>query len=441
MTRSDWPKELWLIAGLFALWAIAGLITGAYAGAAAGLIALYLARHAIPLLKLLRWIRSPDQAALPDGFGVWSDVFTGLYRRETRNQRMQRHLETVIRRFEEASDALPDAAVLADENGRIEWFNAVARDLLGLEASTDIGQQITQILRNPHFVDLWEQQDPEARADMDAPDDSGRLLLVRVLPFTSKRRLVVARDITRQTQLEAMRRDFVANVSHEIRTPLTVLTGFLESLVDDPNPDVEAWRGYLHTMQEQGQRMARMVEDLLLLSRLEREDGAIATDELVPVPQLLEEIGEEARRISGDRNHRIIVDVAPDLNLRGHPTHLRSAFSNLVFNAVQYTPPGGEIRIRWYPDSRGAHLQVIDSGIGIPQKDIARLTERFYRVDPGRSRAQGGTGLGLAIVKHALSHHQATLTIDSSPDKGSTFGCHFPRDRMVRGEQPVSAGT
>jgi len=239
-----------------------------------------------------------------------------------------------------------------------------------------------------------------------------------------------ARDITRLQQLEVVRRDFVANVSHEIRTPLTVVKGYLETLRDNDDEALAGWDGILEQMQQQTQRIERIVADLLLISRLETGDAQDGQG-IVGVAELLQGITRQARELSGEQRHKIKLDVDSRLSLIGHGQELESAFSNLVFNAVRYTPEGGEINIRWGLSGEGPYLTVVDTGVGIEQSHIPRLTERFYRIDVGRSREKGGTGLGLSIVKHVLGRHDAHLVIESMPNKGSTFTCCFPHSRVA----------
>jgi len=269
--------------------------------------------------------------------------------------------------------------------------------------------------------------------EIPSPVDDKVHLSVQVIIYGDNQRLLIARDVTRLRRLEAMRRDFVANVSHELRTPVTVLVGYLETLEEDAEC-ARRWARPLALMREQATRMRRIVDDLLMLSRLETEDAGHhpRARQPVDVPALLGRIVEEARALSGPRGHRIGLEAERGLGLAGSEGELASAFTNLLANAVQYTPEGGEIRVRWWSDAAGAHLAVSDTGIGIAPEHIPRLTERFYRVDVARSRATGGTGLGLAIVKHVLQRHDARLHIESEPGRGSTFRCDFPPERLVR---------
>ncbi|MBI5462228.1 MAG: phosphate regulon sensor histidine kinase PhoR, partial [Gammaproteobacteria bacterium] len=265
-----------------------------------------------------------------------------------------------------------------------------------------------------------------------APANQQLTLSLRLIPYATDQRLLVARDITRIQQLERMRRDFVANVSHELRTPLTVVAGYLETLLDDDSDEAaRRWHKMLKSMYEQSHRMQGIVEDLLMLSRLETQ-AQPEQHQPVAVPGLLAQVREDAQRLSGEQGHQIALEADAELWLHGTESELRSLFSNLAFNAVRYTPAGGRIRMRWYADAQGAHFAIQDTGIGIAAHHIPRLTERFYRVDIGRSRGSGGTGLGLAIVKHVLLRHDGQLEVESQPGQGSTFRCDFAPARVCR---------
>lgn len=426
-----WLKEVWRTAALVSVLLALGVMTGHPAlfllfGALA-----YLAWHYRNLLRLDRWLREGRNFQPPMARGVWGEVFHDLYRLQLRHRKRKRKLARFLARFREATAVWPDAAVVLDKRGAIEWANARASELLGLSLPRDIGRRVTFLLRHPAFAPFLESGISAESVELPSPVNPEIHLSLHVLPFGKKQqRLLIARDVTHVRRLEQVRRDFVANVSHELRTPLTVLSGYLETLSDAADECPPHWAPSLHQMHEQAARMQRIVNDLLLLARLEVETEAPA-QEVVRVPKMLEAIAHEARALSGERGHRISVQ-AESLDLLGNPSELRSAFTNLVVNAVQYTPPGGAIDIRWYQDGSGAHLEVSDTGVGVEPQHIPRLTERFYRVDVARSRQSGGTGLGLAIVNHVLQRHHATLHIESVPGKGSTFRCDFPVTRIAQ---------
>jgi two-component system phosphate regulon sensor histidine kinase PhoR len=347
--------------------------------------------------------------------------------------RRQTHIESrlaaALTRFQQAGAALPEVSSL-DEADRIEWCNPRAETYFGLDNQRDRGQQITYLIRNPQFVRYLETGSfTEPLLLRLTRGDAELLLSIQLVPYGGSEKLLLSRDVTRWERLETTRRDFVANVSHELRTPLTVLNGFLETLNDLSRPDPEMLRRSLELMTEQTVRMNQLVEDLLTLSRLESTHNP-PREEYVDVPGLAQTLYREAQALSAKR-HRIALRLDTPHGLKGSAEELRSAFGNLISNAVRYTPDGGEIEIRWTMREGEPAFQVRDTGIGIEPQHIPRLTERFYRVDRSRSRSTGGTGLGLAIVKHVLSRHQAHLEIHSDPGRGSTFTAVFPAARSM----------
>ena len=389
-----------------------------------GLVA-YLGWHLLHVWRLYRWLNHGRKLAPPHARGIWGHIFDDIFRLQQRNRERKRKLAALLDRFRQSAAAMPDATVVIDADWQIEWINDAACDALGLRPPQDIGQRIDNLVRHPDFAAWLHGNDFSHGIEIPSPEDKRRILSLNIVPYGRQQRLLIARDVTRIRDLEQMRRDFISNVSHELRTPLTVVVGFLETMHDGDDECARKWARELELMQQQATRMQRLVEDIMLLSRL--ESGSEALQEEVAVPALLSAIHEDARLLSGPAGHSIRFDVDARLWLRGNGEELRSAFSNLVFNAVKYTPAGGEIVVRWARDEAGAPLfSVRDSGIGIAAHHIPRLTERFYRIDVARSRETGGTGLGLAIVKHVLNRHDARLEIVSQPGEGSTFICRFP---------------
>jgi two-component system phosphate regulon sensor histidine kinase PhoR len=348
-------------------------------------------------------------------------------------KRRARRLAVTLHDLRDAADSLPDAIVLLDEAWRVRWFNRAAGTLLGLRRGHDRGVVLSERLPESELAGWLRAGARVPLHDVAAPGRQGDRLDVSVQPFGRRQRMLLARDISPLTRLEQIRRDFVANVSHELRTPLTVIHGYLELL--DPE-DVPALAPVLTEMRAQSRRMGQIVEDLLTLSRLETQEHVV--DERVPMAGLLATLCREAEALSQGR-HRISLEVAADCDLLGSPRDLHSALSNLVSNAVRYTPDGGRIAIHWQRTAEGATYAVSDTGYGIPASHLARLTERFYRVSSSRSRETGGTGLGLSIVKHVLNLHQARLSVESTPGQGSTFACHFGPDRLLPPESPGDA--
>ena len=411
---------------------LVGLITGEYAWALAVGLGAYLLWHLKQLLRLHKWLRErqPDEAP-PEGYGLWGEVFDNIYHLQRRDQRVRGRLQAVIDRVQESTAALRDAVIMLDAEGNLEWWNRAAEQLLGLKTPQDSGQSITNLVRHPRFKEYFEAGNYQEALEIPSPINDRLRLQLQITQYGNREHLMLVRDVTRLYQLEQMRKDFVANVSHELRTPLTVIAGYLETLLDNVEEVNPRWLRALQQMQQQGARMQNLLNDLLLLAKLEATDYP-SDNQPVAVDLLLLSIKNDAQALSGNRNHRISLEADPHLRLKGSETELRSAFSNLVFNAVKYSPEDSEIRIRWWSDEQGAHFSVADNGIGIEAKHLPRLTERFYRVDSSRASATGGTGLGLAIVKHVLLRHRARLDIASQVGKGSTFTCHFPPQQVSR---------
>ncbi|HEB96634.1 MAG TPA: phosphate regulon sensor histidine kinase PhoR [Sedimenticola thiotaurini] len=428
-TRDAWRRELLLLAAAAVLLFAVGLLSGRpLLFLLIGSIVL-LARHLYRLWRVTRWLEQPKHHPAPGASGVWQPLIREIRTLRARGRKRKRKLSRMLAGFQESTGALPDATVVLDDQGRVEWWNRAARGLLGLERKRSRGRRIDTVIGDPVFRDYLASTDYDRPLKIPSPMDPSVSLEVRIVPYGKGKRLLQARDITRLQQLETVRRDFVANVSHEIRTPLTVIRGYLETMEQAGDADLARWEPAIGQMLQQSRRMQQIVEDLLLLSRVESGDEA-AVQEEVDVPAMLQRLVTAARELSGGR-HRIEPVLDGRLRLHGNAAELESAFSNLVFNAIRYTPDGGNIRLRWWLGEEGGPcFEVRDDGIGIDPEHLPRLTERFYRVDVGRSRSSGGTGLGLAIVKHVVSRHQGNLRIESEPGRGSTFTCCFPGQRM-----------
>jgi two-component system, OmpR family, phosphate regulon sensor histidine kinase PhoR len=394
-------------------------------------ILIFFIHHLRNLVKLVNWSRDPVGTPTPRAFGLWDYVFTNLARRTRVAYDQRERLAQSLSRFREASQAMPDGVVYLSHHNLIEWINVAAGHHFGLDAERDVGAAITNLVRQPDFVRYMESDHGNEPLVLKTTRPDGLLLSIQVIPFGEDQKMILSRDITQLEKLETMRRDFVANVSHELKTPLTVVNGFAETLLDgleDFSPQ-DAKR-YLQLVLDQTSRMQRLIDDLLALSALETA-AAAGQDESVDVQGLIRTVAQEAQILSGGR-HQIDVDEGPAAHLCGNLKELHSALANLASNAVRYTPEGGRIKLAWCAFDNGeAAFSVTDSGIGIDARHLPRLTERFYRVDRGRSRETGGTGLGLAIVKHVLTRHQGTLHIQSEPGKGSTFTARFPAARLT----------
>jgi len=402
-----------------------GLVSGYYAWALVIGLSAYLGWNLRQLLRLHQWlqVQQADEAP-PEGHGLWGEVFDSIYRLQRRDQRARGRLQAVIDRVQESTAALKDAVIMLDRDGNLEWWNQAAETLLGLKSPQDNGQSIANLVRHPRFKEYFEQGNYSDALELPSPLNDHLRVQLQITRYGNDEHLMLVRDVTRVHQLEQMRKDFVANVSHELRTPLTVIAGYLETLLDNADAVNPRWRRALQQMQQQDRRMQSLLNDLLLLAKLEATDYP-SDNQPVAVDLLLLSITADAKVLSGSRNQRISLDADNRLQLKGSETELRSAFSNLIFNAIKYTPDEGSIHIRWWADETGAHLSVQDSGQGIEAKHLPRLTERFYRVDSSRAATTGGTGLGLAIVKHVLLRHRARLEISSVVGQGSVFTCHF----------------
>jgi two-component system, OmpR family, phosphate regulon sensor histidine kinase PhoR len=396
---------------------------------------LVLVLHHVRHLHLLRrWASRSLTESVPEGSGAWEEVFTLLYRRQRTEIEQRRRLAHSLARSRQAGRALPYGVAILDSEGRIVWCNDSCAAHFGIDVEADVGQPITYLVREPEFVEYVAAEEFSKPMQLKAGRD-GLVLSVQFVPYVDSQRLLLSRDITQGIRLETMRRDFVANVSHELRTPLTVLVGFLET-VRELKLDPERSRDYLNLMAEQSKRMQRIIDDLLTLSTLESASEP-PREERVDVGLLLARIQSEAVALSAGRQ-KVTLDVEPGFDLVGSESEIASAFGNLASNAVRYTPAGGEVRIIWRGSQKGAEFTVEDTGVGIEAEHIPRLTERFYRVDRGRSRETGGTGLGLAIVKHAVHALDGTVDLTSTAGAGTTVKCVVP-DLSIAAELPSAA--
>lgn len=425
--KAFWFVLVWLLVsltiGLLSEWHYAWLVF------CTALIA-YLMRHFYWLHQLDRWLEKPDLNTIPLGRGMWEDIFAKVYHEQRRHARTKIQLSNALERFRHAAGALPDGVVLLDDDNKIEWCNRPAELHLGISLRQDMHQPIVYLVRSNSFVQYLQHHidiDPIKLQTLSMGSEI--TLEVRLVAFGSNQKLLLSRDISQLEKLDLMRRDFIANVSHELRTPLTVVGGFLETLNEIDNTISPQNKQYFDMMIEQTQRMQLLIEDLLTLSQLEGNSSG-PDEELIEIANLLDIIISEAKGLSHGR-HQIHLTAPISINIRGSRKELHSAFSNLVSNAIRYTPEGGEIVVSWQLENHEAVFSVRDTGIGIEAEHISRLTERFYRVDRSRSRETGGTGLGLSIVKHILSRHQARLEIHSEFGKGSTFRAVFPKAKIV----------
>ena len=428
--RSALWQELSTIALLTAVALAIGLASGQALAAASVALAAYLLWQLLNLWRLLIWLHQGAGSA-PGFHGLARELALTINDILVSRARGKGKRSRVLKRMREAMAALPDAAVILDRSGRIEWSNPASRQLLGTDWPKGNGGDISQLIPNPEFHQYLASGETAKLLEIPSPGANGLYLAVRITRFGKKhQRLLIARDITALRNLDHVRRDFIANVSHELRTPLTVINGFLETMAEDA-AECPQWARSVELMEQQSRRMQTLVNDLLTLSRLEMDRGNEEPPETVAVPALLASVLDEARSIGANNHHQIELRADPTLWLLGNPGQLQSVCSNLVINAVQHTPAGTHITIDWQRIGDQAVFSVSDDGDGIPSQHLARLTERFYRVDKARSRRKGGTGLGLAIVKHALARHHSELEVSSRDGAGARFECRFPGDRIT----------
>jgi len=428
-----WISQLGALTGLLAGALLFGWWFGGMGWWVSAALAIYVADTLRHLYALDRVLDGHKRVPLFETRGFWAEVLARVdkLRAKARNRKKKYH--RLLREVRESTGALSDGGIILNADREILWFNPAAARLLGLKAATDIGNRIDNLLRHPGFSAYLAAPKAEGISVPSPKVDTG-WLTVQVIPYGGNQSLAIIRDITHEMQLERTRRDFVANASHELRSPLTVISGYLDALSEDPEmPD--AWRPPVTEMQRQAERMTRILRDLIELTRLESAESNAPRD-FVDVVAMLQPIAAE---FQGHGGPSVALEADTDAALLGRESELHSIFYNLVNNAVRFTPPDGTVRMMWRAEDGGAVFEVVDTGIGIPEEQIPRITERFYRVDPGRSRASGGTGLGLAIVKHALQRHDGTLTISSREGEGSTFSCHFPRERVVFRADQVQA--
>ena len=376
------------------------------------------------------WISNRPYDFTPNLSGIWGALLFNVYRAQRQERIVQAEMVGLIDRAQSSLVALAEAVVLIDDQHQIEWWNPAAEKLLGINP-LDRGRNLLAILRQPSFIEYFNHIDQAPDGiRLQAQMDEDRYVQVKLTRFGGESRLLVAYDTTRVHNLEQMRKDFVDNISHELRTPLTVLSGYIETFIDQDDI-TPRWKRAFTQMQSQTKRMNALVNDLLLLSNLEN-NKKVAKNQIIDMANLMNQLFDDARAYNLDYGHTLNLDIDSHCDLIGSDMEIASAFSNLITNAIKYTPKGGIITIGWHEDGDHAYFTVQDNGIGINPKHLPRLTERFYRVDSARSRQTGGTGLGLAIVKHVLMQHGAHLEISSKENEGSTFTAVFPKERLYR---------
>jgi two-component system phosphate regulon sensor histidine kinase PhoR len=411
-----------VVVGLFFGWIIGNTWIGLAVAHAA-----HLAWQLINLFRLDWWVRHRSFADPPEFGGVWGEVVSQVVRLHRRKRYHKQRFVKLVRQIQRSTAALPDGVVILNSQREITWFNRTAGELLGLRGGDDHGLRIDNLIRQPSFGRYIDGGDYSNAIVLQPDIQVDNYLSMQLVPYGEGQQLLLVRDVSRQMRLENMRKDFVANASHELRSPLSVIAGYLETLVHDPALDADL-QAPVQEMRRQAARMTSIIQDLLALSKLEETHETVGGED-IDIAALLAVLRKDVlARPTHPRDVR--VKIESNAMLRGDEPEIHSAFSNLVDNAAKYTPPEGSVEMRWWVDGEGGHFSVTDTGIGIPAEHIPRLTERFYRVDEGRSRATGGSGLGLAIVKHVLQRHGATLDMESTLGSGSTFTVHFPPDRV-----------
>ncbi len=421
----SWQKEITTTLLLFLATAIIGGFTGHFLILLLLLMLTIIINQVKQINRFERWIRTGGRGKYPKVKGIWEEIYYHVYRIRKNQKIRKKKLSRMINQFRRSTEALPDAAVVLGVNDEIDWANKAARQVFGLKMS-DKGQRIPNLIRFPEFIRYLKAENYKESVVVPSPIDNRIILEIRIVPYGAGLRLLLAQDITQLKKMERMRKDFVANVSHELRTPLTVLKGYLETLQDMDDGQSPLLTSSFQQMQGQTERMQHLVDDLLLLTRLETQQKKT---ECVDVPSLLHQVCTEGDTL-GNAAGRIQLTVETNANIVGEEQELRSAFSNLVTNALKYSPDNLPILVRWYRTKESVILDITDQGEGISKADIPRVTERFYRVETKRSKKVNGTGLGLAIVKHALMRHDADLSITSELGKGSCFSCLFPVNRI-----------
>ncbi len=424
--------DFWRFVSVIFISVLAGAVSGYFAICIIAGLLFFIWWQYKEFSKILVWLQKRQESNSPSQAGIVDETCREIDYLRDRNKVRKQKLSGYLKRFQEATRALPDAVIVLGEQGEIEWANEKAREYIGVHWPKDNGLRLPNLMRYPRLIKYLNpsETDSEKGLQIISPVNDKLTLEVRISAYGDTQKLLVARDVTAISRINQIRKDFIANASHELRTPLTVISGYLEGFVDDESCPQE-WISYIQQMRSQTIRMQNLIEDLMQLSGLEADSGQ-SEKEAISVPDMLLAIVNEAKSLSGFMNHEITLDAAQDLYLKANQREIYSVFSNLVFNAVQYTPEYGHIDIKWYEDENGVHFSVRDNGLGIASEHIPRLTERFYRVDKGRSRDKGGTGLGLAIVKHALARYDGELFIESELAKGSVFRCDLPASLIVR---------
>jgi two-component system phosphate regulon sensor histidine kinase PhoR len=429
-----WVKVLWRLGAVLLLGVVLSPALGGLANGMLLVLVPYVAWHIYNLYLVERWLRSGNISDVPDSWGVWRAIFDRIYRLQQAERLRQRELGRIVRRFRKSSSALPDGVVVLDDAFRIDWFNDAAKILLSLKKKKDTGQRISNLVRDPRFVDYLTEGDYSRPVEIGVPDQPGAVLSLQIVPYDSDQYLLTVRNVSRLHKLEQLRRDFVANASHELRTPLTVMRGYVDALDDEVETLPPHWQKAWQAVAKQTNHMQRLVRDLMVTLRL--EDKLLSgRDQIIDMQRLCDDATQELKALAGP-DIELVLKVDARLMLRGDVTEIQSIVGNLVGNAINYMPQDyesgqGVVKLKWQANNKGAVLVVSDNGAGIAKKHLAHITERFYRVDNRPGRIQQGTGLGLTIVTQALRRHGGKLSVKSKVGQGTVFKCQFPKARVL----------
>jgi len=430
MDSHYWSAEFWRIALFIFIAIVAGSITNHWLACFTISSIIYSAWLLYKINKLNQWLKDKDYSDnSSESTGIWERIETRIRDIYKSSQKNKKRTTKLLKRFQGIVQGLPYATVILNSNNEIDWANEKAKNYLNIDIVTDRGQRIDNILRSPDAVKLVNNKNTK-EIETSLPHNSERLLAIQFVPVQKDLKMVLARDISDRINVQQMRKNFISNASHELRTPLTVIAGYLEMMTDDESlPD--HLKPAIESSSIQSARMKSIIDDMLTLSRLEKseldEDSCIRVD----VPSILKSICNDEIKITSTDGHKIKTEISDDLCLTGVETEIISVCSNLIQNAIKHTPPGTDITVSWKKHDDGDALLIVeDNGPGIPQEHLSYLTQRFYRVDKGRSRDKGGTGLGLAIVQHIIQRHGGQLKISSQINKGSSFSAKFPQEKV-----------
>ena len=408
-----------------------GLLTGYWLASLCLALFIYILWMNHKLKQLNQWLQTKNAVDMPDSDGIWASLTSQIHYLQKHTDKRKRRMKKLLKRFQGIITGLPYATIILNGKNEIDWANEHAAELLNINIKSDRGQNIANLLRLNNVHKILEKNSNK-EIEINSPRDNNRQLALQLIPVQSDLKLIIARDISERVQIQKMRKAFIANASHELRTPLTVISGYLEILQSDSNLS-DSSKMAVNTAAEQALRMQRIIEDLLTLSRLENSELKGKSNYELAMPKILRSIcANEIELLSEHSHHTLITDIDDDLTIRGAESEVISVCTNLIYNAIRHTAKGTAIKVNWKKSNKGeACLSVQDNGAGIPAEHLAHITERFYRVDKGRSRDTGGTGLGLAIVQHIIQRHNGRLEIDSMVGRGSTFRVYFPEDRVV----------